>query len=165
MKTVWERLSVELGHQPYPLTFILVEKVSAISRKARYRAHQQHTKLPEDVPITNPTLLALQDAYRAVNWGLGPPTRAKEMRLDLRDQLQLKIDSDHIGVTLTKRGQDPIGGFVHLGGLRQISCSGKPSWRCWRKHIFHHITDVVPVTSTNPLDNGRTDNNEQVLAL
>ena len=118
MKTVWERLSVELGHQPYPLTFILVEKVSAISRKARLsRHHQQHTKLPEDVPITNPTLLALQDAYRAVNWGLGPPTRAKEMRLDLRDQLQLKIDSDHIGVTLTKRGQDPIGGFVHLGGV------------------------------------------------
>ena len=69
----------------------------------------------DDVPISEPTLLALQDGHSAVSLGLGPPTRAKETRLDLWDQLQLKIDSHHIGVALTRRGRNPVGGLFTWG--------------------------------------------------
>ena len=98
---------------------MLVEKVSAVLREAGYRspclytceAHQQHRRLFEDVPISEPTLLALQDANRAVNRGLCPLTRANEIRLDLWDQLQPKITARHQGVALTGRGRDPVGGL------------------------------------------------------
>ena len=54
-----------------------------------------------DVPSTSQ---ALQDAHRAVNWRLGPPTRAKERDDWIMDQLQLKIVSHHVSVTFTRRG-------------------------------------------------------------
>ena len=37
-KTLSERLSAELGHQPYPFTPVLVQKTSAVLRKAEYHS-------------------------------------------------------------------------------------------------------------------------------
>ena len=74
-------------------------------------AQQRNRRLPNNVPISEPTLLALQDAHGAVNRELGPSTRAKEKRLDLWDQLQPEIDTHHVGVALSRRGRDPVGGF------------------------------------------------------
>ena len=46
-KTLWEKLSAELGHPPYPLTPVLIEKVSAVLKKAGYRsAHLEHLWSP-----------------------------------------------------------------------------------------------------------------------
>ena len=42
-------------------------------------------------------------------------TRAKDIQLDLWDRLQLKMNSRHVGVALTRRRRHPVGGFVHLG--------------------------------------------------
>ena len=66
-RTLWERLTAQLGHQPYPLTPVLVEKTSAVLRKAGYRSAYLYTCAAGDVPISEPTLLALQDVLQIVN--------------------------------------------------------------------------------------------------
>ena len=65
-ETLWVRLFAELGHQPHPLAPVLVVKNSVALRKTGYRsvymdnfeAQQQHSRLLEDVPTSEPTLLA-----------------------------------------------------------------------------------------------------------
>ena len=52
---------------PYPLTPVLVEKTSAVLRKAGYRSAYLYTCAAGDVPISEPTLLALQDVLQIVN--------------------------------------------------------------------------------------------------
>ena len=82
---------------------MLVEKFSAVLRKAGYRSSHL-----EDVHISEPRCWLCRTPTGQL---LEPPTRAKEIRLDLWCQLQFKIDSHHRGVALARRGRDPVGGL------------------------------------------------------
>ena len=95
-------------------------------------------------------MLALQDARRAVNRGLGPPTRAKEIRWDLWDQLN--IDSRHVGVALTRRGRDPVGGLYATNFfLREIELV------LLDLHSDTISFDVLPATVTTRLNASKDD--------
>ena len=68
-------------------------------------AQEKHMRLLGGVPISEPTLLALQ----------GSDSRREPRRNDLWDQLQLKIDSHHLGVALARRARGPVGGSFTCG--------------------------------------------------
>ena len=54
----------------------------------------------------------------------------KEPTVSYEESSQLKMNSRHVGVALTRRRRDPVGGLFTWGS-RQISCLGRSNWRCW----------------------------------
>ena len=93
-----------LGHQPYPLTPVLVEIMSAILREAGHRSAHLYIGVRKTFRSLNPHCSQCRT-----------PTGRFIGSLDRRREPK-KIDLHHVGVALSRRGRDAVGGFVHLGG-------------------------------------------------
>ena len=83
-------------------------------------------------------------------------TRAKDIQLDLWDRLQLKMNSRHVGVALTRRRRHPVGGFVHLGFATNFLL-GEIELALLDLHSDAISFGVLPSTVTLPLSASKCD--------
>ena len=116
---LWHDFAGALEIDPFPLTPGKVTAFAAALRDAGYRSgafylgeiQQVHVRMGFDVD--GPLRMAIADARRGLERGLGPPTRAAEIRPEWLDEFQATID---IGDTILDRpGDGPRGGVYAWG--------------------------------------------------
>jgi hypothetical protein len=93
---LWSQIAIQRGYRPLPITPQLLLEVAAVLRAAKFRsagsyileAKQRHERAghvwDEQLRIT------LQDAKRAVSRGIGPATKAEEVRPELWQELWMQ---------------------------------------------------------------------------
>ena len=89
LRNTWSSISRELGFEPLPLTPSKLHRVSAVLRASNFRSaysyacemKQWHVRSGFEWNVELD--LALKDAKRAVTRGLGPPSKAEEIPMDV----------------------------------------------------------------------------------
>ena len=117
---LWNEVARAMCIEPYPMTPLKVMKFSACLRDAGYRsgityiheAIQQHARLGHHVDES--LRVAVADAKRGLQRGLGGPTRSAEIRPEWLDRLHGLVESGER--RLHRRPDQPRGG-LHVWGV------------------------------------------------
>ena len=116
---LWYTTAAAFGIDPFPLTPAKVLKFAAVLKEAGYRsgylylveAEQIHARLGH--PLEQPLRLAMTDARRGLERGLGPPARSAEIRPEWLDELHAAVGNSD--VELDRRDDSPRGGLFVWG--------------------------------------------------
>ena len=116
---LWFDFAKALEMDPFPLTPEMVIQFAAALRGAGYRsgyyylceAQQLHVRM--GFPIDGKLQIAMADAKRGLERGLGPPTRSAEIRPENWDVLHDKVNKGEL--QLDRPGDAPAGGLYVWG--------------------------------------------------
>ena len=117
---LWQSTADILHIAPFPLTPEKVLQFAAILKEAGYRSgflyiveiEQVHVRM--GYPLDHPLRLAVADARRGLERGIGAPARSAELRPGWLDELHAAVDK---GDVVLERGNSSPRGGLHVWGV------------------------------------------------